>query len=202
MEQGEKGSSFVAVVITVLVMIIIAGAGYYLLDQKHRTDKQGLDNQIASLTNQVNSLSAVTSGSSTVASTGAAAVAKSEWLYENTTYGFSLTFNSKWEGYKMKLADISGSTATYYVCVPTTDAKWTGSADAYAGTASVFAISVNTKAQWAEAEAEEGGNRSTKIGETAKYVFSYSQAQSGPVDVLNKNLSSDIKNVVATFEAL
>lgn len=200
MEEG-KGSIWIAIVVTVLIMLILGGSGYYILDKKNREDKNALESQVANLTQQVDALNAAKEEKAAQPA-AATTTTDSQWLYKNTTYGFSLTFNEKWEGYKLKLADIAGSTATYYVCVPTTDTKWTSSSDSYPGMASVFAISVDTKAQWAEAEAEEGGNRSTKIGETSKYVFSYSPAQSGPTDVLNKKLSSDIKNVVATFSAL
>lgn len=200
--EDGKSSIWISVVITFLIMLIIGGVGYYLLDKKNREDKAALESQVASLTEQVSALNDATEAESTKeeSSDKETATQENPWLYKNTTYGFSLTFNSKWEGYKLKLADISGSTATYYVCVPTTDADWIGT-EAYPGTASIFAISVYSKAQWASITAEEPV-MTTKLGETSKYVFGYSQAQSAPTDIQNKGLFSDVKNIVATFDTL
>lgn len=197
----ERGSKISAVLITALIMVILGGAGYYYLDQKYKSDKESLEKQIITLNDQITAINAGKDSAVLDEGTAATTAAESVWLYKNPTYGFSLTFNEKWDGYRMKMADIAGSTATYYVCVPTTDKTWSSSADAYPGTASIFAFSVYTKAEWATAEAEEV-NYDTKIGETGTYVIAYSSAQAAPEDIQDSKISSDIKNVVATFKAI
>ncbi len=102
----------------------------------------------------------------------------------------------------MMPVDGTGATKTYYVCLPTTEATWQkATSSSLAGTASVFAVSVYSKAQWATVSAEEGPVP-TKIGETGSWVVVYSTAQDFPQDGTFTAAVGDYKNVIATFKAI
>lgn len=119
-------------------------------------------------------------------------------VYQNTDYGFELTFPQSWAGYKVFKKSITGTTATYYVGLPTTDTAWTDSG-VDKGYASLFAVSVYTSAQWTTA-AGGSGSIPSKLGEKGGYVFAWSSAQSSPSDLESK--FSDNKTIVATFKTL
>lgn len=122
-------------------------------------------------------------------------------VYTNSTYGYSMTFNDKWAGYKIKTVVPTDGSATAYLHVnlPTTstDALWAKDGTTnLAGYASVMAINVFTPAQWAALDGTPG--QGTKLAENAHYVFSYSRAQDFPTDL--QAAASDIPTVVATFK--
>ncbi len=119
-------------------------------------------------------------------------------VYQNSDYDFELTFPQSWAGYKFFKKSISGTEATYYVGLPTTDTAWTDSG-ADKGYASLFAVSVYTSAQWTTITAEDGPTP-TKLGEKGGYVFAWSSAQSTPSDLESK--FSDNKTIIATFKTL
>lgn len=119
-------------------------------------------------------------------------------VYQNSDYGFELTFPQSWAGYKFFKKSISGSAATYYVGLPTTDTTWTDSG-VDKGYASFFAVSVYTSAQWSTIAAEDGPTP-TKLGEKSGYVFAWSSAQSTPSDLESK--FNDTKTIIATFKTL
>jgi uncharacterized protein YgiM (DUF1202 family) len=117
-------------------------------------------------------------------------------VYENTDYGFSLTFPQAWAGYKFFKKIVDG-VAVYYVALPTTDKNWSESA-AEAGYASFFTVGVYTKAQWAAAQSEE--MKPLKIGEKGDYIFSFSSGQATPTDLTAR--FNEIKGIIDTFKIL
>lgn len=211
----KKGLATIWVVlITVIVMAGLAAGGWYYIDKQQNTDQAALNKQIDDLQSQVTKLqkdaasskstasTTTTTTNSTNGSSSAATTTADPYLYTNSTYGFSLQFNSKWQGYRMMPATISGSTATYYVTMPTTDANYQkATSTAYAGTVSLYAISVFTQSQWATATAEEGP-QPTKIGDAGNWVIAYSGAQDSPQEATIIAAGKDFKNVIATFKAL
>lgn len=120
-------------------------------------------------------------------------------VYENTTYGFGFTFKSDWAGYKFIEANNPGSTTvkTYYVALPTTDKKWS-EPGLPAGYASMFVMGVYTQTEWAKMSGDE--MKPAKLGESAKYVYTYLPAQAYATDL--KLQYNEIKDIIETFEVL
>lgn len=200
----KKGMATIwAVIITVVLAAAAAAGGWYYLDLQNTKDKDAMNKQITDLENQIKKLEdAARDTESDTDTTTPATTTTDPYLYSNSTYGFSLQFNSKWEGYKIKTATNSGSTATYYVCLPTSDSGYAkATSTSLAGTASLFAFSVYSQAQWTAATAEEGVTP-TKIGEAGDWIVGYSSAQAYPGTSVFSAAGSDVKNVVATFKAL
>ena len=211
----KKGLATIwAVIITVVVMAALGAGGWYYISGQQKAQKSDYDKQVTDLQKQIDALKEASQASKQTSSNDSDEAASSSssnsnsktssdpYLYTNTTYGFSLQFNSKWQGYKMMPATVSGSTATYYVTLPTTDSFWQkATSTSYAGTVSLFALSVYTKAQWATASAEEV-NMSTKIGDAGDWVVAYSMAQDYPQEASILAALQDYKNVIATFKAL
>ena len=201
-----------AVLITVVIMLAAGVGGWYYFNQNQTSEKADLNKQISDLQGEVASLQKKvdTESSSTTNSNSQTGSSQSNnssdtvdpYLYTNSTYGFSLQFNSKWQGYKIMPADVSGATKTYYVCLPTTEANWQkATSTSLAATASVFAFSVYTKSQWTAATSEEGPVP-TKVGEAGSWIVAYSTAQDFPQDGNFPAAIKDYKNVIATFKAL
>lgn len=142
---------------------------------------------------------AATSTSSTSASTATAPVTTADWkAYTNADYGFHLTFTDPWQGYKFKKVPITGTVATYYVNVPTTDPFYqTATEHSDAGYAAPFAISVINKAEWTGSH-EQMIDFGSKIAENANYVFTYGQWQAAPTDI-GEIIGNSIKTVIDSF---
>ena len=122
--------------------------------------------------------------------------------YENTDYGFGLTFTDAWEGYKMKAVDLEGTVKTFYVNVPTSDPLYVSeTSTAYAGYAAPFAISVIEKSKWQDDElfARDFGS---KVGEKGDYVFTSSQGQACVTDLCGGDIMSSVKTVMDSFTVL
>jgi len=195
-----------AVLITVIIMSGIGGGAWYYLDLQNTKDKDVMNKQINDLQKQITDLNQAAAdsdnGVADADSTGAVATSTDPYLYANTTYGFSLLFNSKWHDYQIKPATVSGATATYYVCLPTTDAAYSqASTTSLAGTASMFAVSVYSGAQWTAAVEDENPTF-VKIGEVGTWTVAYSSAQAYPATSVFSAAAGDVKNVVATFKTL
>lgn len=190
-----------AVLITAIIMLGIASGGYYYLSKKYTSDKNNLQNQINDLNKQISDLKKASSASSTASSsTGTNASSTAGLTYTDSDYHFTITLNSKWAGWKVKYANLTGSTATLYFEVPTSDSNWATAGDTHdAGYTSLFAVSVYTKEQWAVVEAEEM-NPKQKLAENSNYVFAWSHSQAAPDDVIAKGIWDDIASVIATFK--
>lgn len=197
MDYKKGMASIWAVLITVVIILGLAGGGYYYLNKQNSDQKTSLEKQVTDLETQITDLkkAATATSSSTTPTT-----TSSNLVYNNSTYNFSITFDKKWGEWKIKHAKNDGITATFYVEVPTTDANYKTEAGSHdAGYASMFAISVWTKAEWAQT-LQDPVQAETKLTENANYVFSWSHAQACPDDVMEKGIWNDINNVVKTFK--
>jgi len=116
--------------------------------------------------------------------------------YQNTTYGFGLTFPSTWGSYTVvKRDDVdAGATAYLDVFLVTTD-----TAIYPDGKSSMFVIGIYTPSQWATLSAGEGPKPGL-LKETAKYVYTYSPSQATPEDLVA--LRANINDIVKTFAVL
>lgn len=119
-------------------------------------------------------------------------------VYQNTEYGFQLTFKQSWAGYKFFQRTMDGATAVFYLGLPTKQAGWksTGVDTGYSG---MFAIDVYTADQWATISAGEDP-KPVKLGEKGNYVFAWSSAQSAPKDLEAR--FSEIKSIIDTFKII
>lgn len=122
-------------------------------------------------------------------------------VYENKVYGFGFTFKPSWAGYNF--FEIKGPESTavigYYVAVPTNDKNWKeGNSVVPAGYASLFAMGVYTKAEWAKMEG--GDIKPAKLGESEKYVYTYLPGQAHPTDLGTQY--NEINDIIKTFEVL
>ena len=196
--SGAK--TFWAIFLTVIIMAGASyGAYYYYLTPKYENEKQNLQKQIDDLNKQVadqKKINDAAANAKTKSTTSAST--SSKLVYNDSTYGFSLTFNNKWTGWKAKPVKLDGITATYYFEVPTTDSSWGSGETNDKGYASVFAISVWTKAEW-EQTLSDPMQGETKITESDDYVFSWSHAQAAPEDVA-ASIFNDVENIIATFK--
>jgi len=122
--------------------------------------------------------------------------------YTNSTYKFSLTFTSSWTGCKFKKVAIDGTTALYYVEMPTTstDPVWTVAASTHdAGYASLFALGVYTTNQWTDAIAQPA-EIPAKAGTAGTFTIGYQPAQAYPEDLQTAGLASQVAAIMATFK--
>lgn len=122
-------------------------------------------------------------------------------VYENTTYGFSLTFKPSWAGYKFfeTTSPKGTSVEVYYVALPTTDTSWKELGGVPTGYASLFVMGVYTPAEWAKVEAQDGP-KPAKLGESSKYVYTYLPGQAHPKDLGTQY--NEINDIIKTFELL
>lgn len=121
--------------------------------------------------------------------------------YEDETYGFGLTFKPSWAGYRFFKINSTESTTIvgYYVAVPTNDKAWTEPGSGIdPGYASLFAMGVYTKAEWAKLEGQE--MKPAKLGESDKYVYTYLPGQAHPTDLGTQY--NEINEIIKTFEVL
>jgi hypothetical protein len=121
--------------------------------------------------------------------------------YEDETYGFGLTFKPSWAGYRFFKINSTESTTIvgYYVAVPTNDKTWTEPGSGIeSGYASLFAMGVYTKTEWAKLEGQE--MKPAKLGESDKYVYTYLPGQAHPTDLGTQY--NEINEIIKTFEVL
>jgi hypothetical protein len=199
-EQKNKFNWKRALVTTAFVILtaaVVGGVTWYLMDQNEKDVKASNDKSTQemqkTITNLKNEITSLNKDKETTTAT--------DWkVYKNTQYGFQLTFPESWKGYKFYAQSIDGTTQTWYVELPTTDANYVKAESTHeAGYYSLFAISAYTQDQWAALQGEEGP-KPTQIGTSGNYVFAYSPAQAGPSDISSK--TADVKTIIATFKAL
>ncbi|MBW6431983.1 SH3 domain-containing protein [Patescibacteria group bacterium] len=121
--------------------------------------------------------------------------------YKDETYGFGLTFKPSWAGYKFFKINSTESTTIvgYYVAIPTNDKSWTEPGSGIeTGYASLFAMGVYTKDEWAKLEGQE--MKPAKLGESDKYVYTYLPGQAHPTDLGTQY--NEINEIIKTFEVL
>lgn len=198
------------IVISVVATAIVVGGGVYFFE-KNRTDKDKdkLNAQINSLTNQVAALETqlatetaakVTPSTTTTSSTASAPTNDpAAWkAYTNADYGFHLTFADGWTGYRVKKVSLDGLVAAYYINIPTTDPLYKSATDhTYAGYAAPICIGVMNKSEWTgdEIQVRDFGD---KAAENANYVFTVSRWQATPTDV-TAAITSTLTSVMNSF---
>jgi hypothetical protein len=132
--------------------------------------------------------------------TTAAAAATTGTTCTNATYGFTYVRPASWGACKVKEATLTGTTAAYYVEIPTTDKNFAaGDQNQDAGYYSPFAITVYTPAQWAAVQKAGGPVEETLLTQNANYVFTWSQANGIPATDFGTK-TNDIKTIIASFK--
>ena len=121
-----------------------------------------------------------------------------DWkTYANTKYGFTLTFPTTWEGYQVSEKNIEESIITYYFWLPTSNKSYSTE---YPGYFSLFALSVYTRSQWVQEQAQEGP-KCAHINENSQYVFGYMPAQDVPADPTDSiERIQEVSNIISTFQ--
>jgi len=196
-ENHDHASVSMKVIMLVFVLILVGVLGYFVWVQNTTVDTTD------------NSTVVKKSTSSSSTSTSTATPAADENLVacgDTAKYGFDLTFGAKWTGHKVTevlekdmVPQPGYAVVTCYFTMSTTSTEtvWTTAAiDHPAKSASVFAVSVYTPAQWITAQ--EDPNKSTELGHNASYYWGWIQAQAIPTDL--DAVYADAKNVVATFK--
>lgn len=157
-------------IVLVVVILVLAGAYAFMQYQQNQEVTVSLNNSQAS--NGAND-------------------------YTNSDYGFKLTLNSAWSGYRVfKLG--SDSVSSYDVCVKTTDTSYATANPDQAGFAcpvSVFAIKDAAWSQMADLERNSFGEPTdTKDG----VRFFVTPWQSAPADLAGQDFA--IESVVNSFK--
>lgn len=181
--EHEHATVSMKVILLIFALVLTGGLAYLVWAQNTAPDTT--DNSAPS----VKKITSTTATNNTVAC-------------GDKAYAFSMTFDSKWKGYKIKQVTPTDAIVTCYINMPSTstDTVWTTeSTTNFAKYASIFAISVYTPTQWTAAQAV-GTEVPTQMGKNDLYVWAYSQAQSLPQDLQDSKISSEIKTVVATFK--
>ncbi len=175
----------IKIVLAVLALALLVGLGYFVWFQNNIPVSTGGDTVVKPKT--------VTQTAKTT-----------DLVYTNSTYGFSLTFNDKWTGYKVKtVVPTDGTAVAYlYVNLPTADPDWAKAVDStdLDGYASIFGVSVFTQSQWDAYSGTPG--QGTKLAQSNNYIFSYGPSQSLPSNTADPVWVAyhDIATVIATFK--
>ena len=120
--------------------------------------------------------------------------------YSNSDYDFTMTLPNDWDKYKVKKTNIEGQLATYYFNLPTTDSLYAEeTTTAYAGYVAPFVIGVMNKSDWTGSE-DQMKDFGSKVGESDKYVFTYSQWQASPTDLDATTIGAQVKEIIASFQ--
>ena len=131
---------------------------------------------------------------------------KADWYtYNNTQYGFQLSFTDKWKGYTTKPTGLitqnninSGILAQYYINVPA--ANYYPAAN---GEMEVLAITIYTPDAYINAQIPTGGpGPGTLMGKTDKYVVTYDAASGLTGDPATEFYNTLIPNLAKTFKAI
>lgn len=205
-EQSQKIIWMVTGIIT-LVAVIIGGFVFTLQFSSFKSTEKSLRQDLAMLQNQINQLQQAqqvqlapidqqnptesTQATEEQVESGAQPSDQAQTMvYNNSKYGFSLTFPQTWDGYTTKSRKLNWG-----------DSGTSDSIDfGYSTQTSLFNISVLTKNQWKQIKSQ-AGPKPTYLGENDLYVFGYSTAQ----DAVNNTIISrmkEIPEIVKTFEVL
>ena len=182
--ETEHAAVSLKVILLIFAIVLVGVLGYLVWD--YQTAPDTADYSVPKLTKQTDSTPA--------AETETEADETAEWkTYSNTEFGFGLTFNEKWEGYKVKEVKRTENTKSIYFTMPLSGhaASEANAADYYP----VLTIAVYTEEQY---DALAGTNRGVKIAASDNYVFSYYGSQE-TIDAL-KAVQDDIANIVGTFK--
>jgi len=191
----------------ILIVIVLAGAGYfawYFIGQNQAVPMPvDTFTPVARITTATQTISPSPSPSVSISpsvSPSPSATTSVNWKnYKNSVYGFSFTFpGDQWKDYKaFEVIPEDKSAAKYiYFAVPTTDKTWKES-NVGAGYASAMAVAVYTKAQWDQVKNEP--NIGAPAGQNDMYVFTVTQAQAAPTDLINTKFG--ISSIDSSFKA-
>lgn len=191
------------IVIAVLVAIVTAAATggiWYFMDQQAQKQKAGAEQDKKNLEEQKKALEDKIKKSEE--ETTEETADNSKVKYTNSQYGFELTFPDGWKNYGLTETYQDGVTKIIYFGLPKKTPSTELPTDFVKGYSNIFAIGVYTKNEWAEAQKLEGP-KEPKIGESSKYVFSYSHGNGIPDTVsgmTTEKLYSDADSISKTFK--
>lgn len=126
--------------------------------------------------------------------------------YTNTKYGFDLTLNDAWTGYRwQEIPSTSFHTAFVPFYLPTTDTTINENTTLGGRYADIFTIVVYTPEQWTIVQ--KATDESTKalktsnilITETPKYVYAYTINKTLPSDLTGKDFK--VTDIIESFKA-
>lgn len=190
--NGINTNTMLLIIIAVLLTAIVAGGGMYLYLTSPKGDQTqpGPQPTIAPLKSEKTIPTPTQAAQITVAPTATptSALKPSGLLYDNTEFGFTLTFPETWKGfvYNKKMIDFGGGTTApviYFGLPAQTD---------------IFAIGIYTKAQWQTLQASEGP-KDQYLGENTTTVFGYSLGQYAANDEMATR-RSEVGNFIKTFK--
>ncbi|MFA7253198.1 MAG: hypothetical protein WC107_01440 [Patescibacteria group bacterium] len=178
------------VLITVLITAGVAGGGtYYFANAKATKDKDNLQVQIDELGAKL----AKENINSTISET-----------YTNTKYGFQLTLNDLWLGYKwQEIPSTSYQTSFIRFYAPTVDPNIKTDTTLGGKYANIFNIVIYTLTQWAaiqaagDADAKDLKANNIYLTKNSNYVFAYTRPTVTASDLTGKDFK--ISAVAASF---
>lgn len=182
-------------VLIILLILALGGGGYlYYLRVQDKNQVDELESKYLQLKTKYNSLL-----SQQTASPVSTPTATADWkIYTNENYGFTLTFNNNWQGYKVEqdTTNFDDNGIHYRFYLPTTDKDYSTDKVGYV---SPFVISVYKLADWEKLQKEEGP-KGILIDKNDKYAFGYSTWQDSPEDLVDAITIAEIKKIIDTFE--
>ena len=207
---------FTVILLVLLSVVISSGAIYLFFTNQAQIEKDNLQSQIDSLT-QVKSAndakttttatptpttttspSPTASTTTTVPGTATGTASLPGGIaYTNTKFGFQLVFPQTWAEYKVGEKNDASYGYTYYFGLPYTDKAWIQDEQMPAGSASLFALTVFTKAQWAQAQADGGVLPTVISSSSTQYVFAWSEGQANPTDLAS--FRANVESIINSF---
>ncbi|MCX6793134.1 MAG: hypothetical protein NTY12_03835 [Candidatus Falkowbacteria bacterium] len=194
--MSDKNNSInMQVVVGACLVIILLGGAFYIQQNSSNKQISSLDYRLATMQSQFtrlqDKLDTVNKDSqveSTFEMQETETVVEDSIVYNNSVYGFKLTLPATWKGYSVASRKLNWGT--------------NGTGDsidfAYGGQDSLFNISIHTKKQWQNVQADQGP-KPNYIAENSKYVFAYSGAQDAANDEIVARMK-EISSIIKTFE--
>ncbi len=178
-------------ILIVLLILALGGCGYlYYLKTQDDNKISDLESQYSQLKDKYNNVISQQTSSPSPSPT-------QDWkTFTNEKYGFSLTLNDNWQGYKYEqdTKNFQDNGVHYRFYLPTKDKDYKTDKTGYA---SPFVISIYKISDW-----ENLGNKNdfTKIDQNDKYVYAYSIWDTVPSDLEETITDAEIKKVINTFK--
>jgi len=200
--MGSKSRKALTIVI-ILGFLTTAGAAggtWYFMDQQSQKQKAETEQDKKNLEEQKKELEGKIKKSED--ETAKETADDSKVKYTNSQYGFELTFPDDWKNYGLTETYQDGVTKIIYFGLPKKTPSKELPTDFDKGYSNIFAIGVYTKNEWTEAQKLEGP-KEPKIGESSKYVFSYSHGNGVPEPVAGistEQLYKDADSISKTFK--
>lgn len=197
MTKKQNTTSIWVIVATIIITaLVVGGVVYSLQSSRLKSFEQSFQQQITLLQNQIDQLQQVkqnqNQNNQPVVDQNENANQQvnqpQEIVYNNSQYGFSLTFPQTWKGFTAKNRLLNwGSFGT-------SDSVDFG----FSIQDSLFNISIHTKNQWQQIKSEEGPTP-TYLGENNQYVFSYAPGQDAANDTIIARMR-EIPDIIKTFK--